>query len=342
MTLPVTTLPDWSRARSVLLIRLRSIGDTALMTPCLSAIKNWRTDIKISVVSEPLSAPLLEDHPMIDELIVVESSLASRARLIRRLRRKRFDIAFNMHGGTTATVMARLAGARHTVAFRGHRWTQLLSDRAPSPDVILGRSRIHSVEQQLALIHWSGVPWPERPRLSLFVSPEAEESARNRVSQIDGLRGEPFAIIAPSAAVESKRWTAGGFSSIADHLRERWNLPGLVIAGPGQEAFAREVSEKARSRPPLIAGLSLKELMAIIKMSAVFVGNDSGPAHIAAAFNRPMVVLFGSSNPAVWHPWTDAPYRVIRAESAIEMIPSSSVIASVDEVLAAESAGKEG
>ncbi len=335
------TLPDWSRARSVLLIRLRSIGDTALMTPCLSAIKTWRTDIKISVVSEPLSAPLLEDHPLVDELIRVESSLSSRARLIRALRPERFDIAFNMHGGTTATVMARLAGARQQVAFAGHRLTELLTHRAPSPDVILGRSRIHSVEQQLALLHWSGVPWPDEPRLILFVSHEAEESARTRIERIGGLRGEPFAIIAPSAAMESKRWTTAGFSSIADHLREHWNLPSIVIAGPGQEAFAEEVSAKARSRPPVLARLSLKELMAIIKMSALFVGNDSGPAHIAAAFNRPMVVLFGSSNPAVWHPWTDAPYRVVHAENAIEMIPSSSVSASVDEVLAAESAGKE-
>ncbi len=331
------TLPDWSRARSALLIRLRSIGDTVLMTPCLSAIKQWRADMKIAVVSEPLSAPLLEDHPLVDELIRVESTLASRAGIIRALRPERFDIAFNLHGGTTATVMARLAGARQQVAFRGHRLTELLSHRAPSPDVILGRSQIHSVEQQLALLHWSGVPWPDQPRLSLFVSAEAEANARARISQICD---EPFAIIAPSAAMESKRWTTSGFSSIADHLDEHWNLSSIIIAGPGQEAFAGEVSGKARSRPPVIARLGLKELMAIIKMSALFVGNDSGPAHIAAAFNRPMVVVFGSSNPAVWHPWTDAPNRVVHAENAIEMINSSSVSAAVDEVLADRQAKK--
>jgi ADP-heptose:LPS heptosyltransferase len=312
-----------------------------LMTPCLSAIKEWQTEIRIAVVSEPLSAPLLEDHPLVDELFVVESSLASRARLIRQLRRKRFDIAFNLHGGTTATLIARLAGARQTVAFAGHRWTSLLSHRAPSPDVILGRSRIHSVEQQLALLHWSGVPWSDEPQLSLFISPTAEEKARSKVAQIY-LKGSPFAILAPSAAMESKRWTASGFARVADHLREHWNLPSIIIAGPGQEDFAREVSEKARSHPPIIARLSLKELMAIIKMSALFIGNDSGPAHIAAAFNRPMVVVFGSSNPSVWHPWTDARYRIAHAEKAIEMIPSSNVIACVDEVMTAEAAGKKG
>ncbi|MEW6207888.1 MAG: glycosyltransferase family 9 protein [Acidobacteriota bacterium] len=341
MTPQSTTPPDWSLTGSALLIRLRSIGDTALMTPCLAAIKDWRADIKISVLSEPLSAPLLEDHPLVDELIVVNASLASRARIIRRLRRERFDIAFNLHGGTTGTVIARLAGARQQVAFAGHRWTRLLSHRAPSPDAILGRSRIHSVEQQLALLHWSGVPWPDNPRLNLFVSPEAEEKARGRLTQT-GLRDEPFAIIAPSAAMESKRWTAAGFSSIADHLRERWNLRIVVIAGPGQEAIANEVSEKAQGCPPVIAHLDLKELMAVIKMSRLFVGNDSGPAHIAAAFNRPMVIIFGSSNPAVWHPWTDAPHRVVHAKDAIEMIPSSNVAAAVDEVLSVEQASKKG
>jgi ADP-heptose:LPS heptosyltransferase len=311
------------------------------MTPCLAAIKRWRADMKISVLSEPLSAPLLEDHPLVDELIVVKESLASRAQIIGHLRRKQFDIAFNLHGGTTATVIARLTGARWQVGFAGHRWTRLLSHRAPSPDAILGRSRIHSVEQQLALLHWSGVPWPENPELNLSVSPEAEEKANARLSQI-GLPHSPFAVIAPSAAMESKRWAEAGFSSVADHLSKRWNLPCVVIAGPGEETRAEEVSQKARSCPPVLAHLSLKELMAVIEMSRLFVGNDSGPAHIAAAFNRRIVVIFGSSNPAVWHPWTDAPHRVVCAKDAIEVLPSSTVSAAVDEVLSAERASKEG
>lgn len=314
-------LPDWSAARNVLLIRLRSIGDTVLMTPCLAALKSWRPDIRIAVVSEPLAAPLLEDHPLVDQLIVAEPSLTARARLVRQLRRARFDVAINLHGGTTATWLARLAGARWSLGYRGNRHSQWLDLRAPNPDVILGRALVHSVEQQLALLQWAGVPWPQtRPQLSLTVSSDAERSAREklnaaRVAQAVSLRrtgddaGGPFAIVAPAAAFESKRWTAEGFIRVAHHLRDRWGLPSVVIGGPGQEALASEVAAQANA--VALAGVTLKELMAVTNLARAFVGNDSGPMHIAAALRCPLVALFGSSNAEVWHPWTDSPYRIV-------------------------------
>src|SRR5262249_33014048 len=153
-------LPDWSAARNVLLIRLRSIGDTVLMTPCLEALKSWRPDLRIAVVSEPLAAPVIEDHPLVDRLIVTEKSLAARVRLVRELRRTAYDIAFNLHAGTTATWLARLSRAKCAVGYAGYRQSRRLDLRAPDPEVILGRKQLHSVEQQLALLHWAGVPWP--------------------------------------------------------------------------------------------------------------------------------------------------------------------------------------
>jgi ADP-heptose:LPS heptosyltransferase len=325
---------DWSCARRVLLVRLRSIGDTVLMTACLAALKSWRPDIELTVLSEPLAAPLLEDHPHVDRLIVARPGFASRARVVRRLRRERFDVAFNMHGGTTATFLARLSGARHSVGYKGYRYSWLLSARAPAPDVLLGRARVHSVEQQLALLNWAGVPWPASgPQLSLKVSDQALTSGRARLADV-GL-GEPrFACIAPSAAFESKRWPSAGFAAVADHLSSRYNLPSVVIAAPGQAAIAREVTEHSQSKPPLIAGLSLKELTAIIGMSSIFVGNDSGPAHIAAALARPLAVVFGTSDTSVWHPWTQLFYRVIESNGLpITQISGAQVIAAVDEVM---------
>jgi predicted lipopolysaccharide heptosyltransferase III len=344
-------MPDWSRVRKVLLVRLRSIGDTILMTPCLAALKSWRPDIDITVLSEPLAAPVLDGHPLVDNLVISEKSLSSRARLVGRLRRERFDVAFNMHGGSTAAIIARLSGAPHTVGYKDYRSSWMLTARAPAPDLILGRTRLHSVEQQLALIHWSGMPWPQlRPKLSLAESKEAEASVREKLKQAVGL-SDNFAIIAPAAAFESKRWTAEGFAGVADHLSERWNLPSVIIAGPGQEHLAEEVSAQMRSRACVLVGLSLKELIALIGLARLFVGNDGGPMHIAAAAGRPIASVFGSSNANVWHPWTDSPYKIVKSveqtgrqkdtdvastsesEFAIRSIPVAEVIAAVDEVL---------
>jgi len=329
-------LPDWSLVRKALLVRLRSIGDTVLMTASLRALKSWRPDIEIAVLSEPLSAPVLEDHPLVDKLIIAEKSLASRARLILRLRRERFDVAFNMHGGTTATLIAALAGAKRSVGYRGYRHSWMLGARAPSPDVILGRSRLHSVEQQLALLHSTGVPWPaERPRLDLSVCPEAEARVHEKLKEIGVTERAAFACVSPAAAMESKRWATGGFAAVADHLDKHWGLQSVLIAGHGQEKIARDAARATRATARVLTGLSLKELIALIGLAQIFVGNDSGPMHIAAALQRPLVAIFGSSNADVWHPWTDSAYRVVGGleEIAISNIPASRVISAVDEVL---------
>ncbi|HJQ25649.1 MAG TPA: glycosyltransferase family 9 protein [Blastocatellia bacterium] len=348
-------LPDWSAVRKVLLIRLRSIGDTVLMTPCLAALKAMRPAIKITVVSEPLAAPVVEDHPLVDRLLIAERSLGGRARLIGQLRRAGYDVAFDLHGGTTATGLARFAAARWSVGYAGYRHSRWLDLRAPDPDVILGRKQVHSVEQQLALLHWAGVPWPvERPRLSLAVSSDAEQGVREKLEAVSGAQAVSlrtgFAVIAPAAAFESKRWPATGFAEIVRHLRERWALPSVVIAGPGQEPLAQEVAAQAGA--VALCRLTLKELIALINQSRAFVGNDGGPMHIAAALSRPLVAVFGSSNPDVWHPWTDSPYRIVGGRwpvagrrsvdtntpdadglFAIRRVAANEVIAAADDVL---------
>ncbi|HJR09739.1 MAG TPA: glycosyltransferase family 9 protein, partial [Pyrinomonadaceae bacterium] len=132
----------------------------------------------------------------------------------------------------------------------------------------------------------------------------------------------------------------------------RWNLPSVITAGPGQEHLAEEVRALVRSRASVLAGLSLKELIALIGLARVFVGNDGGPMHIAAAAGRPVASIFGSSNANVWHPWTDSPYKIVKSgaqtesrkdtnaastseeyEFAIRRIPVVEVIAAVDKVL---------
>lgn len=342
---------DWSPVERVVLIRLRSIGDTVLMTPCLTALKAWRSNVEISVICEPLAAPLLEGHPLVDKLIVAGTSTASRLATIARLRKSRFDIAFNMHGGSTGSILARLSGARYSIGYAGLPLARMLTHRAPSPDVILGRAHIHSVEQQLALLKWSGMPWPKAPRLRLVVSLEIMAKIRERLAAQPGMKWKEaypsgYACVAPGAALESKRWSAEGFAAVADHLKQRWNLSTVVIAGPGQERLANEVAFAARHKAAVLSGLSLKELIALLQLACVFVGNDSGPMHIASALDRPVVAVWGSSNPTVWHPWTEAPWRIVGGEAwnreaasgrggnpAIREIPPAEVIAAVDEVL---------
>ena len=317
------------------------------MTPCLQALKDFQPAVEISVVIEPLAAPVLQGHPLVNHLFVTSRTLTSRLGLTARLRRKRFDVAFNLHGGSTAMLMTAASGAKHTFGFRDQQGSWLLSERAPSPDVLLGRREIHSVEQQLALLSFAGVPAPHQPRLSLAISPEAGAIARTKLTDagvtVASLTSGRFAIVAPGAAFESKRWGAREFASVIDHLNSRWQLESIIIAGPGQEHLAGEVAGFANSSPRVLSKLSLAELKAVVGIfGRVFVGNDSGPMHIAAALGCPVVAVFGSSNPDVWHPWTSAKYRVLGGErgapdnnlrGSIANVRVHEVISAVDEVI---------
>src|SRR5882672_9530434 len=111
--------PDLDAVRRVLLIRLRSIGDTVLMTPCITALKRWREEIEVDVLLEPFCAPVLEAHPEVARVVEVDRSLSHRARVASALRRRGYDLAINLNGGTTAAVLGVASGAPVRVGFAG-------------------------------------------------------------------------------------------------------------------------------------------------------------------------------------------------------------------------------
>jgi lipopolysaccharide heptosyltransferase II len=298
-----------------LLIRLRSIGDTVLMTPCVTALKAWRPELQISVLSEATAAPLLEDHPQVDEVIVLEregrwlSDGVSRWRVAQRLRERAFDAAFNLHGGTTATMLAALSRAPERIGYRGYRYSWLHTRRAPDPQQIWQKAAIHSAEQQLGLLKWCGVPIASPPPSSLRANEQAVASVHRRLRQM-GLRG-PFAVIHPAATHETKRWSASRFARVVQYLAAKHELPSIVIAAPHEGHITDAVKGFAGIAAHPVTDLTLKEVIALLRQAALFVGNDSGPAHIAAAVGCPTVVIFGASDPTVWRPWGAAPSAVV-------------------------------
>jgi ADP-heptose:LPS heptosyltransferase len=320
------------------------------MTPCLGALRQFAPGAEIAVLSEPYSAPLLEGHPEVDRLMVVPPSSGARFRNMLASRKLGFDIGINLHGGPTATLLTALSRPRYSVGYADYRYSWLLKLRAPAPDAILNRRELHAVEQQLALLSWAGIPWPEKPLpLRLSVSEEARESVAAKVEKA-GLSRSGFAVIFPAAAAHSKQWPADRFADVVDHLNGFWRMQSAVIAGPGQETTAEQVASSTPGHAAVIAGITLKELVALVSMASLFVGYDSGPMHIAAALGRPIVAVFGASNPRVWHPWTEVPYKTLEPSPAggdstdddnpIARIQTRQVLSAVDEVIeAAVSAG---
>lgn len=342
---------DWQSVRSVLVVRLRSIGDAVLTTPSLYALKRFLPHTRVDILLEDWVAPVLEGFEYVDNIITLKrGGTAARAGVARHIRASHYDVAYNLHGGTTATLLTRASGARHRVGYSSYQYGRLHNHLAPSSSLLWGRDKTHSVEQQLALLGWTGVPVTDRPATQLAVTHKAAESIASRLhaAGIDETR-TPLAVIHPAAAFDTKQWATERFARVAESLASR-GLAIVAITASTEAHVADNLKQHATSPVVAFTDLSLPEVTALLSQARLFVGNDSGIAHIAAAVGTPSVVVFGSSNTAHWRPWAKAPAEVVVEElecqpchgyfcekfaepECIKRLPVERVLGSVDRVL---------
>jgi lipopolysaccharide heptosyltransferase II len=305
---------DWGRVRRVLVVRLRSIGDTVLATPSLYALRRFLPTAQIDILLEDWVAPVLEGCTDVDNVLTIErGSTVARARFARSLRAADYDVAYNLHGGTTATLLMRAANARHRIGYADYQYSRLLNHAAPPATALWGQEKTHSVEQQLALLGWTGVPVSDRPYTRLTVTAEAARSVSKRLEACGFNEATPFALVHPTAAFESKQWATENFARVAESLAAR-GLRVAALAAPNQAPILEALQKECAVRVEAFTDFSLPEVTALSARARIFVGNDSGIAHIAAAVRTPTVVVFGSSNVAHWRPWTMAQAEVVREE----------------------------
>jgi len=343
---------DWSRVSRVLVARLRSIGDTVLTTPSLFALRRFLPHAQIHILLEDWVAPVLDGSDLIDRVVTVpRDGTSARARVARELRAEQYDVVYNLHGGTTATLFTRATGAEYRVGFEHYRYARLHNHVAPSAREIWQRPTLHSVEQQLALIGWTGVPVSDRPATRLTVSEEAVAtvSEKLRLAGFEVEKSERFAVIHPTAAFDTKQWATDKFARVAEELPARGLTP-VAIVSSKEEPILESLIEQTSVRLIGLSNLSLPEVAALASRSRLFIGNDSGIAHIAAAVAAPCVVIFGSSNRAHWRPWTTHPSEVVFEDmpcqpcpgyfcaefekpECIRRLPVERVVAAIDRVI---------
>ena len=346
---------DWSGVRRLLVVRLRSIGDTVLTTPSLFALRRFLPLAQIDILLEDWVAPVLDGSDLVDRVIpIARDSQQARARVARELRASRYDVVYNLHGGTTATLLTRATGAKHRVGFGHYQYARLHNHAAPSSLEIWQRPSLHSVEQQLALIGWTGVPVTDRPptRLAVTDSSLLSVAEKLRAAGFDD-QDKPFAVIHPAAAFDTKQWAAENFAQVADELNARGLTP-IVIVSAKEKQMLGSLMQQTSARVIGLSDLGLPEVTALASGARLFVGNDSGIAHIAAAAGAPCVVIFGSSNVAHWRPWTTNPSEVVCEEmpcqpchgyfcaefekpECILRVPVERVVGAIDRILTSPS-----
>lgn len=351
---------DWSQVKRVLVVKLRSIGDTVLATPSLIALRRFLPDAQIDVLLEDWVVPVLDGFDIVDnvhfvptkETIVLPGhhmgfSFAApvarflgkfgvpdpihisggsgperkatrgdlffvRAAVAGSLREEKYDVAFNLHGGTTATFFTAASRATHRVGLQSYQYSFLYNHLLSSPADFWHSRAIHSAEQQLALLGFVGVPVEDRPKPRLNVH---EWGRTERVQKLS--EGGEFALMHPASAFYTKQWDTENFARTAEFLAES-GIETVAVASKSENAVLEHLRRESRVAISTFDDLTLYEVKSLASAARLFVGNDSGIAHIAAALNTPTVVIFGSSNRTHWRPWTDGPNEIVYEEFACQ------------------------
>ncbi len=287
-------LPPGAR---VLIIRLRSLGDCVLTTPALELLKRHRPDLRVAVMVEDRFRAVFEENPDVDLLLDPQLAVAARWRP---------RLCVNLHGGPRSAWLTAASLARWRAGFGHFRYRWLYNVRIPTAQQILEVNRkVHTAEHIASAMFYLGVPRGEIPRARLFArSPQ-------------GTASKPYVVIHPLASSPSKTWPAERFLGLAHRIRQEWDLEPVFIAGPGED-----LSAFAAFR--CVVGAPLGEVKSLIAGSTFFVGNDSGPAHMAAALGRPVLVIFGDSDVPVWRPWKTVS-EVVVARGGIEKVSEAEV-----------------
>lgn len=339
---------DWPNVRRVLVVKLRSIGDTVLSTPSLIALRRSAPNAEIDILLEEWVAPVLEGFDAVDHIITVGKNTVDRLKTAIDLRRRKYDVAINLHGGTTATMLVWASGARHRVGYSYYQYSFLYDHLLTSASDFWHQDKTHSAEQQLALVGFLGVPVDDRPKTRLAVTDAAAEKVR-AVCSADWFDEGSFALLHPASLFFTKQWPTENFARTAEFLAAK----GMHTVAVGSKNESRVLEDlKKQSNVPITTfdGFSLPEITALASKARVFIGNDSGIAHIAAAVKTPSVVVFGSSNRDHWRPWTDAPNEIVFEElpcqpcpgyeckefgepKCILSVPSEAVFAAIENVL---------
>jgi len=299
-------LPEGAR---VAVIRLRSLGDCVLTTPAISILKSARPDLKLGVVAEAPFSAVFEGNPQVDQLI------APNWRAVRKFQSL---LCLNLHGGTRSQWMTALSGARWRAGFAHYKSTIAYNLRIPRAQKTLGVNRtVHTAEHLASAFFSLGAPLAEIPRAQLFTDGKLPFEMKGR-----------YAVLHPYASTPEKTWAPDRFSEVARYL-QLWNIKPVFLAGPNDDITP--------FHSHAIAQGTLSEAKALMSKAAVFIGNDSGPAHMAAAFGIPSIVMFSTTNPAIWGPWRTE-QEVIVAREGLQTVSVSRVIAALERLKTLEEA----
>lgn len=291
----------------ILIVRTDRIGDVLLSTPVIKALRQGYPHAYIAMMVSPYAKDIVDGNPYLDEVIIYDKdgkhrSWARSVKFAANLKKKRFGLALVLHPANRVHLVTFLAGIPKRLGY-DLKLGFLLTDRLKHAKQ---SGEKHELEYNLDLVRYLGIE-PEDKSLFMPIKPESEKSVsilfgREGIKDSDGILA-----LHPGASCPSKVWPNERFAEAADRLVARYGFKVLVLAGPKDIKLAQNVIKQMRNQGVDLAGrTSVSQLASILKRCKLFISNDSGPVHVAAAVGTPVISIFGRAQkglgPKRWGP----------------------------------------
>jgi ADP-heptose:LPS heptosyltransferase len=317
---------------NILLVRLRLIGDVVFTTPAIRAVRRHFPDARITYIVEEEAAAVVLRNPHLDAVIVARSPhavgrLRADLALVRRLRKERYDLAIDFHGGPRSSMLTWLSGAPRRIGYEvaGRSW--MYTTRVPRPRALRPR---HSVLSQWDVLLPLGIAPPD-PETDTTEMPDdllASATTARRLAEAGVAPGNPVIVVHVSAGNPFRRWPSDSFVELVCRLASTDPKRRIILtSGPSDAEAAAAVARDARARlapherPAIVqcGEFDLPELRALAARAALYIGGDSGPLHIAGTTGVPVVGLYGPTLPIRSQPFRSA--RFISAAAEVPDLP---------------------
>lgn len=289
------------------------VGDVVMTIPALRELRRVLPGAHITLATRPWAVGLFDEADFVDELLIYDRGrrdVRAVMRQTREWRRRGFDLAVLFQNAFEAALIA--VGGRVTArlgyATDGRR--ALLTHPLALPP---WRSERHEVFYYLnivseleKLLYGASDVMQREPVFDLKVSGARRDEARKLLADAGARPDRPLVALCPgSTNSRAKRWPANRYAELADKVIAELGANVALVGSPDELEVSREVSELMRYKPLVLTGrTSLAEAVAVLSLTDTLITNDTGPAHIAAALNRPTLVIFGPTDPTTTRPYS--------------------------------------
>lgn len=282
----------------ILVIKLSAIGDVALVTPSLRALRRRFPKAHLAVLVGREARELLHRSPYLDDLVVYDpirdGTPLGLLRLGKRLKGQQVDLVVDFQNNRISHWLGWLSGAPHRYGVGGRRWSWLLTHRVIHPD-----SPTPPVEHQFRLLKLLGIE-AASTHLELWPGPADEARASSLIEEGWVSESQPLIAVHPGGHPRwlSKRWPIERYAELIDRLARSAKARVVLTGSAAERPLGEKITRVAKSKPILAMGAtSLNEMAALIRRARVFIGGDTAALHIAAAVGTPLVALFGATDP---------------------------------------------